>query len=164
LSLGHKQLEENPWDVFETIFTVDSLHEGTIIEVTDKGALVALPYGVEGFVTPKHLIKEDGKPAKLDEKLSFKVIEFSKGAKKIIVSHSRVHEDMKRAASDDDRKAGSDSAQKAPKKMKTSMEKTTLGDITDLAAIKTEMEKKESKRKKTEKKTKEQDENQAENE
>jgi len=164
LSLGHKQLEENPWDVFETIFTVDSLHEGTIIEVTDKGALVALPYGVEGFVTPKHLIKEDGKPAKLDEKLPFKVIEFSKGAKKIIVSHSRVHEDQKRASSDDDRKTSSDSVHKAPKKMKTSMEKTTLGDITDLAAIKTEMEKKESKRKKTEKKTKEQDESQAENE
>jgi small subunit ribosomal protein S1 len=163
LSLGHKQLEENPWDVFETIFTSDSIHEGTIVEVTDKGAIVALPYGVEGFVTPKHLIKEDGKPAKLDEKLPFKVIEFSKGAKKIIVSHSRVHEDIKRAAFDSERKSSSDATHKATKKMKTSMEKTTLGDITDLAAIKSEMEKKESKRKKTEKKTKE-DENQAENE
>jgi small subunit ribosomal protein S1 len=164
LSLGHKQLEENPWDVFETIFTSDSIHEGTIVEVTDKGAIVALPYGVEGFVTPKHLIKEDGKPAKLDEKLPFKVIEFSKGAKKIIVSHSRVHEDVKRAAFDSERKTTSDAAHKATKKMKTSMEKTTLGDITDLAAIKSEMEKKESKRKKTEKKTKEDEENQAENE
>ncbi len=164
LSLGHKQLEENPWDVFETIFTVDSIHEGTIIEVTDKGAVVALPYGVEGFVTPKHLIKDDNRPAKLDEKLPFKVIEFSKGAKKIIVSHSRVHEDVKRAASDAERKVTSDTNHKTAKKMKTSMEKTTLGDITDLAAIKTEMEKKESKRKKTEKKPKEEDENQVENE
>jgi small subunit ribosomal protein S1 len=164
LSLGHKQLEENPWDVFETIFTPDSIHEGTIVEVTDKGAIVALPYGVEGFVTPKHLMKEDGKPARLDEKLPFKVIEFSKGAKKIIVSHSRVHEDVKRAASDSERKTTADATHKATKKMKTSMEKTTLGDITDLAAIKSEMEKKESKRKKPEKKAKEQDENQAENE
>jgi len=164
LSLGHKQLEENPWDVFETIFTVDSIHEGTIIEVTDKGAVVALPYGVEGFVTPKHLIKEDNRPAKLDEKLPFKVIEFSKGAKKIIVSHSRVHEDVKRAVSDAERKVTSDTTHKIAKKMKTSMEKTTLGDITDLAAIKTEMEKKESRKKKTEKKPKEEDENQVENE
>jgi small subunit ribosomal protein S1 len=165
LSLGHKQLEENPWDVFETIFTVDSIHEGTIIEVTDKGAVVALPYGVEGFVTPKHLIKEDNRPAKLDEKLPFKVIEFSKGAKKIIVSHSRVHEDVKRAVSDAERKVTSDTTHKTAKKMKTSMEKTTLGDITDLAAIKTEMEKKESRKKKAEKKPKEEeDENQVENE
>ncbi len=164
LSLGHKQLEENPWDVFESIFTVDSVHEGTIIEVTDKGAVVALPYGVEGFVTPKHLIKEDNKPAKLDEKLPFKVIEFSKGAKKIIVSHSRVHEDAKRAASDAERKAVSDTTHKAAKKIKTSMEKTTLGDITELAALKDEMEKKESKKRKSEKKAKEEDENQVENE
>ncbi|HLO59941.1 MAG TPA: 30S ribosomal protein S1 [Bacteroidales bacterium] len=164
LSLGHKQLEENPWDVFETVFTVDSVHEGTIIEMTDKGAVVALPYGVEGFVTPKHLIKEDGKPAKLDEKLPFKVIEFSKGSKKIIVSHSRIHEDAKRATSESERKASSEATSKATKKLKTSMEKTTLGDITDLAAIKDEMEKKESKRKKSEKKATETDENQAENE
>jgi small subunit ribosomal protein S1 len=164
LSLGHKQLEENPWDVFETVFTVDSVHEGTIVEMTDKGAVVALPYGVEGFVTPKHLIKEDGKAAKLDEKLSFKVIEFSKGSKKIIVSHSRIHEDVKRASSDSERKSSVDATHKATKKVKTSMEKTTLGDITDLAAIKTEMEKKESKKKKTEKKAVEKDENQAENE
>jgi small subunit ribosomal protein S1 len=164
LSLGHKQLEENPWDVFETIFTVDSIHEGTIIDITDKGAVVALPYGVEGFVTPKHLVKEDGKPARLDEKLPFKVIEFSKGAKKIIVSHSRVHEDSRRAASDYERKSSADAVHKASKKLKASMEKTTLGDITDLAAIKTEMEKKESRKKKAEKKAKDQEESQAENE
>jgi small subunit ribosomal protein S1 len=168
LSLGHKQLEENPWDVFETVFTVDSVHEGTIIEMTDKGAVVALPYGVEGFVTPKHLIKEDGKSAKLEDKLPFKVIEFSKGSKKIIVSHSRIHEDAKRVTADTERKSSSDTSHKATKKPKTSMEKTTLGDITDLAAIKTEMENKESKKKKAEKTTAkkvvEKDENQAENE
>ncbi len=164
LSLGHKQLEENPWDVFETVFTVDSVHEGTIVEMTDKGAVIALPYGVEGFVTPKHLVKEDGKPAKLEEKLPFKVIEFSKGSKKIIVSHSRIHEDSKRASSEAERKSSAEATSKATKKLKTSMEKTTLGDITDLAAIKDEMEKKESKRKKSEKKASEKDENQAENE
>ncbi|HPA87793.1 MAG TPA: 30S ribosomal protein S1, partial [Bacteroidales bacterium] len=86
LSLGHKQLEENPWDVFETLFTIDSVHEGTVVEVFDKGAVIALPYGVEGFVTPKHLVKEDGTMAKVDEKLEFKVIEFNKSAKKIILS------------------------------------------------------------------------------
>jgi small subunit ribosomal protein S1 len=163
LSLGHKQLEENPWDVFETIFTVDSIHEGTIVEVTDKGAVVALPYGVEGFVTPKHMIMENGKPAKLDEKLPFKVIEFSKGAKKIILSHNRVYEDLRRASSDSERKSFSDTAHRSSKKIKAGMEKTTLGDITDLAAIKTEMEKKESKKKKIEKKPKDNTESQAEN-
>jgi small subunit ribosomal protein S1 len=164
LSLGHKQLEENPWDVFETVFTVDSVHEGTIIEVTDKGAVIALPYGVEGFVTPKHLIKEDGKSARLDEKLPFKVIEFSKGSKKIIVSHSRIHEDVKRASAEAERKSSTETVHKATKKVKAGMEKTTLGDITDLAAIKTEMEKKETKRKKAAEKKTEKTENQAENE
>ena len=97
LSLGHKQLEENPWDVLETMFTVDSIHEGVIVEMMDKGAVVSLPYGVEGFATPKHLIKEDGSQAQVDEKLTFKVIEFNKDAKRIILSHSRIHEDVKRA-------------------------------------------------------------------
>ncbi len=97
LSLGHKQLEENPWDVFETVFTVGSVHEGTIIEMLDKGAVVALPYGVEGFATPKHLVKEDGSQAQLDEKLEFKVIEFNKDAKRIILSHSRIFEDAAKA-------------------------------------------------------------------
>jgi len=164
LSLGHKQLEENPWDVFETIFTIDSVHEGTIVEVNDKGAVVALPYGVEGFVTPKHLIMEDGKPARLDEKLSFKVIEFSKGAKKIIVSHSRVHEDQKHAATEAEKRTTEDTVGKATKKLKSNMEKTTLGDISELAALKDEMERKESKKRKTEKKSAESDENQAESE
>jgi small subunit ribosomal protein S1 len=145
LSLGHKQLEENPWDVFEDLFTVDSIHEGTVIEVFDKGAIIALPYGVEGFATPKHLIKEDGTSAVVDDKLNFKVIEFNKGSKKIIVSHSRVFEDEKKSTETAARRSETDTAKKATRKLKSSLEKTTLGDITELAALKEEMEEKESK-------------------
>ncbi len=139
LRLGHKQLEENPWDVFETLFTVDSIHEGTIIELTEKGAVVALPYGVEGFATPKHLVKEDGTSAKLDEKLEFKVIEFNKEGKKIIVSHSRVFEDVKRSEEKSKKEAATKTTKKATKKIADSIEKTTLGDIAELAALKDEM-------------------------
>ncbi|MBE0677068.1 MAG: 30S ribosomal protein S1 [Bacteroidales bacterium] len=145
LSLGHKQLEENPWDVFETLFAPDSIHEGTITEVFDKGAVVALPYGVEGFVTPKHLVKEDGTQAKTEEKLLFKVIEFNKSSKKIIVSHSRVFEDEKRAAEGAGRKSEADTTRKATRKIKSNLEKTTLGDISELAALKEEMEEKANK-------------------
>jgi small subunit ribosomal protein S1 len=135
LSLGHKQIEENPWDVFETIFTVDSIHEGTIVEMSDKGSIVALPYGVEGFATPRHLIKEDGTPAKIDEKLPFKVIEFNKENKKIFVSHSRTYEDLNKPVEDEKKKEGK--AKKA--KPADKMEKTTIGDVTDLAALKEEL-------------------------
>jgi small subunit ribosomal protein S1 len=145
LSLGHKQLEENPWDVFENLFTMDSIHEGTVVEVFDKGAVIALPYGVEGFVTPKHLVKEDGMMAKVDEKLMFKVIEFNKSAKKIIVSHSRVYEDEKKAAEAPVKKAEPATTKKTTRKQKSSSEKTTLGDISQLAALKEEMEEKENK-------------------
>ncbi len=140
LSLGHKQLEENPWDVFETIFTVDSVHEGTITDVFDKGAVVALPYGVEGFVTPKHLVKEDGTTAKNEEKLEFKVIEFNKASKRIILSHSRIHEDSKKNEEKTEKKSKDNATQKAVKKLKANLEKTTLGDISELAALKTELE------------------------
>ena len=143
LSLGHKQLEENPWDVFETIFTVGSVHEGTIMEFIDKGAVVSLPYGVEGFATPRHLVKEDGSTAKADEKLEFKVIEFSKSAKRIIVSHSRIFEDEKKAEED----TAAKDTKKAVRKVKSNLEKTTLGDITDLAALKDEMIKEEKEEK-----------------
>ena len=145
LSLGHKQLEENPWDVFEGIFMADSVHEGTVMEVFDKGAVIALPYGVEGFVTSKHLVKEDGTMAKVDDKLQFKVIEFNKISKKIILSHSKVFEDKKKMAEATEKEST------APKKLsrkttaKTSSEKTTLGDITQLAEIKEEMVEKASK-------------------
>ena len=146
MSLGHKQLEENPWDVFENLFTVDSVFEGTVMEVFDKGAMVALPYGVEGFVTPKHLVKEDGTLAKVDEKLQFKVIEFNKSAKKIILSHSRIYEDEKKTSSDSGaKKSDSEAPKKSSRKAKISVEKTTLGDITQLAALKEEMEEKENK-------------------
>jgi small subunit ribosomal protein S1 len=140
LSLGHKQLEENPWDVFETIFTVDSIHEGTIIELFDKGAVIALPYGVEGFATPRHLTKEDGSSVAVEEKLPFKVIEFSKSAKRIILSHSRVWEDVKRAEEKETKKTQVKTNTRAVKNVNETMEKTTLGDISDLQALKTQME------------------------
>ncbi len=144
LSLGHKQLEENPWDAFESLFAVDTVHEGVIVDMMDKGAVVALPYGVEGFVTPKHLVKEDGSQAQVDEKLQFKVIEFNKDAKRIILSHSRLHEDAKRA--DKATEGGEEApkkAKRAPKKEETvatpAIEKTTLGDIQSLADLKDQM-------------------------
>ena len=127
LSLGHKQLEENPWDVFETIFTVGSVHEGTIIELLDKGAVVALPHGVEGFATPKHLVKEDGTTAKQDEKLDFKVIEFNKDAKRIILSHSRIFEDAAKAEQRKAKKAAAKSAAAEEAPATPVIEKTTLG-------------------------------------
>ena len=147
LSLGHKQLEENPWDVFETVFTVGSVHEGTITEVMDKGAVISLPYGVEGFATPRHLQKEDGTQAKLDEKLDFKVIEFNKDSKRIILSHSRIAEDAKKperahrapAATRKASKPAEDSAA-APQ-----IEKTTLGDLGALQALKEKMQEAEKK-------------------
>ncbi|MDR2979118.1 MAG: S1 RNA-binding domain-containing protein, partial [Bacteroidales bacterium] len=147
LSLGHKQLEENPWDVFESIFIVDSIHEGTVVEIFDKGAIVALPYGVEGFVTPKHMVKEDGIPAKLDEKLNFKVIEFNKSSKRIILSHSRTFEDLRKddGTSSGKPRSASEETKLATKKLKASLERTTFGDITELAALKEEMEATEKK-------------------
>ena len=139
LSLGHKQLEDNPWDVFETIFTVGSVHEGTITEMLDKGAVISLPHGVEGFATPKHLQKEDGTQAKQGETLEFKVIEFNKDAKRIILSHSRIFEDEQKA---EVRKAKKVSKPQAEEPAVTSnLEKTTLGDISSLAALKAKLEK-----------------------
>ena len=145
LSLGHKQLEENPWDVFETIFTVGSIHEGTVIEMLDKGAVVSLPYGVEGFATPKHLVKEDGSQAQTDEKMNFKVIEFNKEAKRIILSHSRIFEDEQKGSRKDSSAPSTEKKQATKRVNKeennnamstNSYEKTTLGDIEQLAALK----------------------------
>lgn len=139
LSLGHKQLEENPWDVFETIFTVGSIHEGTIVEMLEKGAVISLPYGVEGFATPKHLVKEDGSHAKLDEKLNFKVIEFNKDSKRIILSHSRIFEDEakgEKAESKRQNKRQSNKQSESAPALNTPLEKTTLGDLQELAALK----------------------------
>ncbi len=147
LSLGHKQLEENPWDVFETIFTVGSIHEGQIIEMLDKGAVIALPYGVEGFATPKHLVKEDGTQAQLDEKLEFKVIEFNKDSKRIILSHSRIFEDAKGGAEKQVKKSNNNRKKKDDSQVQNQTASTTLGDIDTLAALKEKMDedKKEAK-------------------
>ncbi|MDR2026914.1 MAG: 30S ribosomal protein S1, partial [Prevotellaceae bacterium] len=141
LSLGHKQLEENPWEVFETIFYPDSVHEGTIIEISDKSAIVALPYGVEGNVHARQLVKEDGTTAKLDEKLLFKVVEFNKNARKIILSHTRTYEEARHEAEASAKRSEEANTQKAIKKLNSSMEKTTLGDISEFAALKEEMNK-----------------------
>lgn len=142
--LGHKQLEENPWDTFEKVFTVGSIHKGTVVSFNDKGANVALEYGIEGFAPTKGLVKEDGTTAKAEEKLDFKVLEFNKAAKKIVLSHSRIAEDIKRAAEGEvikEKAAEAESTKKAIKKVKASVEKTTLGDISELADLKKEMEK-----------------------
>ena len=143
LSLGHKQLEENPWDVFETVFTVGSIHEGTIIEMVEKGAVIALPYGVEGFATPKHLVKEDGSKAQLDEKLNFKVIEFNKDSKRIILSHSRIFEDEQKGERAEapkkpaaNRRGGNTRRAEEAPALTTPLEKTTLGDLEALAELK----------------------------
>ena len=140
LSLGHKQLEENPWDTFETYFPVGSVHQGTIVEMFDKGAVVALPHGVEGFATPKHLVKEDGSQPKVNETLDFKVIEFNKDAKRIILSHSRIFEDEARAEKAKERRASraprAKKEEEAPAMLNQPLEKTTLGDLEALAALK----------------------------
>ncbi len=136
LSLGHKQLEENPWDVLETVFTVGSIHQGTILEMQEKGGVVALPYGVEGFATPKHLVKEDGSQAQVDEKLDFKVIEFNKESKRIFLSHSRIFEDEAKAEKNEARKAKRQAKKEETPAVGTTLEKTTLGDLEELAALK----------------------------
>ena len=141
LSLGHKQLEDNPWDVFEEKFTVGSVHEGKITELLEKGAVVALDENVEGFATPKHLQKEDGSQAQAGEVLPFKVIEFNKDSKRIILSHSRTFEDPAR----DEKKAAAKKAPRAKKddspKIENVAASTTLGDIDVLAELKAKMEK-----------------------
>ncbi|MBK6398480.1 MAG: 30S ribosomal protein S1 [Bacteroidetes bacterium] len=149
LSLGHKQLEENPWDVFESIFTVDSVHEGTVLKMGEKGASVALSYGVEAFAPSKHMVKEDGKMLKADEKADFKVIEFSKDQRKIVVSHSRIHEEVSqqtRVAEGSAKAADREEGVKAVKKVKENQEKTTLGDLSVLSNLKNEMEAAEKKK------------------
>ena len=138
LSLGHKQLENNPWDEFEAIYTVGSVHEGTITEMLDKGAVISVPHGVEGFATPKHLQKEDGSQAKQGETLNFKVIEFNKDAKRIILSHSRIFEDEQKAEVRKAKKAAKPQAEEPA--VANNLEKTTLGDISSLAELKAKLE------------------------
>jgi small subunit ribosomal protein S1 len=148
LSLGHKQLEENPWDTFETIFTIGSIHRGTITQMSDKGATVMLPYGVEGFAPAKHLVKETGNHAIIDETLDFKIIEFNKDSRKIILSHSRIHEDLmsqQKADKTESKKNEAKVTRQAVKQLRDNIEKTTLGDIGGLAKIKTDMDKENEK-------------------
>ena len=143
LSLGHKQLEENPWNAFEQQFAVDSIHTGTITELNDKGAVVSLGDNVEGFAPAKQLAKEDGTTAKAGETLEFKVVEFSKATKRIILSHSRLNEEIKRAevqAERAEKKRSDDATKDSVKKLNASVEKTTLGDISGLAELKAQME------------------------
>ena len=140
LSLGHKQLEENPWDVFEAKYTVGSIHDGKIIELLEKGAVVQLDENVEGFATPKHLVKEDGSQAAQGETLPFKVIEFNKDSKRIILSHSRTFEDPKREEKAAAKKARAPKKDDAPK-IENVAASTTLGDIDVLAELKAKMEK-----------------------
>lgn len=143
LSLGHKQLEENPWNEFENQFSVDSVHKGTITEMTDKGAVVSLGENVEGFAPTRHLTKEDGSMPVVGEKLPFRVIEFSKATKRITLSHTRVYEEVRRAeknAEKADKKAAAEATKSSVKKINASVEKTTLGDIAGLAQLKDAME------------------------
>ena len=153
ISLGHKQLEENPWDVFESTFADGSIHSGTIIEMKDKSGIVSLPYGVEGICPAKHLKKEDGQNAKVEETLDFKVIEFNKELKKIVVSHTRTFEEGEDRPSSSAKPSAATKTTKAPKKAAVSStdqavkavnentEKSTLGDFDALAELKEKMEK-----------------------
>ncbi len=149
LSLGYKQLEENPWETFETVFEIDSIHKGTISEVNAKGATVILPYGVEAFATKRNLVKEDGKNAEKDEELDFKIMDFNKHARKIIVSHTQIHKEVEQEEQNIKRKKASShkrATQKAIKDMNKGQEKTTLGDLDALASLKDELEGDESKK------------------
>jgi len=145
LSLGHKQIEENPWDVFETVFTEGSVHEGTITEIHDKGAVVQLQYGVEGFVTPRHLVKQDGSKAQLNEKLPFKVLEFNKDGRRILLSHTRTFDDSV-SAERTEKKNRRSAAPRANKEesnvvINNQAAANLLGDNDALAALKAKMEK-----------------------
>ncbi|MDE6569802.1 MAG: 30S ribosomal protein S1 [Alistipes sp.] len=148
LSLGHKQLEENPWNEFEAQFPLDSVHEAAITEMTDKGAVVALSDTVEGFCPTRQLVKEDGTMPKAGDKLAFKVIEFSKATKRITLSHLRTYDDARKEAEKAEKaekRAAADATKSTVKKINASVEKTTLGDVTGLAALKSAMEAAEAK-------------------
>ena len=145
LSLGHKQLEENPWNEFEQQYTVDSVHNGTVVELTEKGAIVSLGENIEGFAPARQLVKEDGSTIKKGETAEFKVIEFSKATKRVTLSHTRIFEEVKRAeaaAEKAERKAAAEATKSSVKKIQQSVEKTTLGDIAGLAELKAQLEKK----------------------
>ena len=140
LSLGHKQIEDNPWNSLESVFTLGSIHQGTIREFVEKGYVISLPEGVEGFATPKHLKKEDGTEAQVGETLDFKVIEFNKDSKRIILSHSRIFEDEAKAEKAEKKAKRAPKAEKPEVPGAPAIEKTTLGDIEELVALKAQLE------------------------
>ncbi len=145
LSLGHKQLDENPWDAFETLFALGSVHEGTILKVEEKSAIIALPYGVEGYAPTKQLYKEDKKTAKEDEVLQFRVTEFNKENKRIVLSHTAVWKNEVEVKQVDERKTKTDEKDKvtkAAKKNNDSNEKSTFADVEGLMALKESLESK----------------------
>lgn len=155
LSLGYKQLEENPWETFETVFEIGSVHKGTISEVNAKGATIILPYGVEAFATKRNLLKENGATAEKDEELDFKIMEFNKNAKKIAVSHTQIHKDEEYEAQTEKRKQAKSNQRatsSAIKNMNSKQEKTTLGDLDALANLKDELSEGEKKKKAEKKK------------
>lgn len=144
LVLGHKQLEEDPWDTFSSIFAVNSIHEATIIKREDKGAVVQLPYGIEAFAPTRHIKKENGTLAEVDEKLEFKILEFDRDDKRIIVSHTRILEDQKleeKRGKEADGEKQASKASKAVKDVNSKVEKSTLGDLDVLSELKAKMQK-----------------------
>ncbi len=148
LSLSHKHIEENPWEVFETVFLIDSVHKGTVVQILDKGAVIALPYGVEGFAPNRHMKKEDGSTAKVEEQLDFMILEFNKEQRKIVVSHTRIFDSAVREDKEvkkTEKRGDSSDTKKAVKKLKDSSEKSTLGDIAALSQLKSDLEEKEKK-------------------
>ena len=150
LSLGHKQLEENPWNEYENTYSVGSVHEGTVTALVEKGATITLAEGVTGFCSNRNLVKEDGTTAKEGEKLPFKVTEFNKGSKKITLSHTRTFEEVKREEAKKEareKETEANTTQKAVRKLKDNLEKTTLGDISDLADLKSRLEAEEKAKK-----------------
>jgi len=143
LSLGHKQLEENPWDTFETIFTVGSVHEGTVMSINDKGATIQMQYGVEAFAPSRHIKKAGNQAVKEDESLEFEVIEFSKDSKRIIVSHTntwKAAEKAKGEAEDKSRDKARKNASKAVKKINQNAQATTLGELDALSELRAQFE------------------------
>jgi small subunit ribosomal protein S1 len=146
LSLGHKQLEENPWETFETIFSIGSIHEGTVMSVNDKGATIQMQYGVEAFAPSRHIKKADNTTMSDDETLEFEVIEFSKDAKRIIVSHTNIWKGAERASKESDNNAkdkARKNATKVVKKINQTSEKSTFGELDALTALRAQFEKAE---------------------
>jgi len=141
VSLGHKQLEENPWEAFETVFTIDSTHKGTVISIHERGAIVTLPHGVEAFTPGRHAVKEDGSKLQLDDTAEFKVLEFSKESRRILVSHTATYtSDVGEPAKKPSKQDKGKSLRKAVHEVRQSLEKTTLGDIDALSALKSDLE------------------------